>query len=682
MLAAVLMTAALSSTSAATSTTAETIWIYAPRNRPFSWFEDRTVTAEVIALEERLAVDETLGDVLEEATSVRILRTGGQGAFESISIRGSEPDHTVVLIGDLPVAGTDRGAVDLSLLPLSAFSRVEVFRGAAPAWFDQGQIGGVIRLVPRTGDRLVQRYELGGGSFGGFFAGAEAADRTATVDDAHSSVGVTVSARVARRTNDFPFDDDGATPFAPEDDRRAERINAAFTQANGFVQGDWSRGPHRVDAFVLAVDRTRGEPGPGHRQAEFAERRRTQVLTTVGYTYEQSGVRVQAAVNGGWDRDRFDDRLGEIGLGREDTEDQFVGIAGRLAGRFDLFDFLQASVVTRARYDRYMPNNAFAVPGDQPSSRWTVAATAEARVYGQWGSTEFEARPSASVRITEASLVRLGVAEAAADSVEQVPTFRLGVSVSPAEWLSLQGSVATGARLPTVLELFGDRGNLVANPELRSERSLSGDVGFLARTRPRWLGEVFDLRAEGRFFVSAIDDLIRYRLTAQSTAVAENTASGRLLGVEGSMRAAWPPWVQTTGFVTWLEPTDESGRDLPFRPRWSGRGEVELATGPVWPMVFDDVRARFEVNHLGMSWFDPANLIPNRARTIASAAVTTLHLDGRLRVTAAVRGSVRRWGHRLSGLSFARTSDRRGVHMDRSAGLTTCGRSFSVSSDV
>ena len=639
--------------SSSTSTAAEVIVVEGQRARPAGWLDDRTAAAETIRLGDRLAPNESLGDVLSEASGVRVRRSGGEGAFEGLSIRGSEPNHTVVLLGDLPILGTDRGAIDLSLLPLQAFGRVEIFRGSAPAWLDQGQIGGVVRLVPREAEGDEVRAQAGAGSFGGLWSMVDGSLRGA-------STGLLVAAGARTRANDYGFIDDGATVANPNDDQPARRQNADVQQAHGFTQLDWQEGGHRLDLIALGVHRARGEPGPGHRQTEQASRTQTQVFGTLGYRYEapDSAFKLQAAVTGGWDRDAFDDSLGELGQSEEETDDRFMALGGRLAASVGLADWLEGTVATAARYDRYEPENAFAVPGDQPSDRATLRATVEARVHSTWGPVAFEVRPSASFMYSDARLVRRNLDELEARrATESLPAFRVGLFVSPQGWLSLQGSVGIGNRLPTVLELFGNRGNLLANPTLRPERALNWDAGAIAAGRRAVAGRRIELRLEARAFGSQTTDLIRYRTNGQYNAIAENIESGSILGFEGAVRIALPSRLSLDGQAAWLQAEDNLGRGLPLRPRWTGRFDAEGSTGPIAIGWLDDIRAGVAFTYIGRSWTDPANLVELPDRGTWSVRIVTEHWRKRVQMSFSLRdvfdvGGIDLLGFPLPGRRF------------------------------
>ena len=611
---AVAMLASLSG--AATSSTTETIVVRGVRPLPVTVLSDRTVAVESVDLVDRIAVKEDLAEVLDHVPGVRVRRSGGEGSFQQVSIRGTEPDHTAVLVGDLPVVGTDRGAVDLSLFPLEMFERVEIYRGAAPAWIDQGQIGGVVRLLPRTSRSTKTHVELGAGSFGGWWGRLHASGRS-------GSAGGIISASALTRTNDFSFYDDNATRATTADDSVRRRFNASVRQVHVFAQGDWQAGDHQLSAFGVGLARSQGEPGPGHREARDAERERTQAFGTAAYTYDHrpTDFRLQLAVTAGWERDQFDDEFGQIGLSQELTDDRFYGLGGRLAARWGATDWLETTLVVTGRHDRYEPRNEFAVPGDQPSVRSTVGATLEARIKGEWGPVDLEVRPSASLRATEARLVRNEFGDSETRSTgERLPTLRLGLFAAPCKPLRFQGSIFWGARLPTILELFGNRGTLLANPFLRSERAVGWDVGAVYTARPRWFGQGWRTRLEVRAFGSELSDLIRYvRSLTTFTARADNVDSGRIVGVEGIAAVALPPWWRLNAQATWLDARDDMDRRLPLRPTWTASAEMDGGTGPVGGLV-DDLRARVSLLHVGANFVEPANLVQLDSRTVVNLA--------------------------------------------------------------
>ena len=121
-------------------------------------------------------------------------------------------------------------------------SRVEVFRGNAPAEADRLGLGGAVLFEPELPARSRVRAGASLGSFGslGGWAGASVVGR-------RSAALWAVRREVA--TNDYPYHDDGGTRFDLRDDRVLRRVNADFSAWDA-----WSIGRHRLGSFGADPD--------------------------------------------------------------------------------------------------------------------------------------------------------------------------------------------------------------------------------------------------------------------------------------------------------------------------------------------------------------------------------------------------------------------------------------------
>lgn len=82
------------------------------------------------------------------ACGVDIAQYGGMGQNSSISIRGTNASHVLVLIDGvrLNLAGVS-GAADLSQFPVSLVQRIEYIRGPRSAVYGSDAIGGVVNII-------------------------------------------------------------------------------------------------------------------------------------------------------------------------------------------------------------------------------------------------------------------------------------------------------------------------------------------------------------------------------------------------------------------------------------------------------------------------------------------------------------------------------------------------------
>jgi vitamin B12 transporter len=127
---------------------------------------DAIVPVSVITrqdIEQSLASD--LAELLRFEAGLDIGRHGGPGQSTSIFLRGTESNHTLVLIDGVRInPGTVGGAAIQNIAP-EIIERVEIVKGARSALFGTDAIGGVINIITRRNDREFVEGGVGGGSF-------------------------------------------------------------------------------------------------------------------------------------------------------------------------------------------------------------------------------------------------------------------------------------------------------------------------------------------------------------------------------------------------------------------------------------------------------------------------------------------------------------------------------------
>jgi len=160
--------------------------------------------------------DRSLPDALQTVPGLFIEQTGGLGGQTSLFMRGTNSNHTKVLLDGIDIAdpSTPTNAADIGKLLTGDIARVEVLRGPQSGLYGSDAIGGVINITTKSGQgplKLTAQAE--GGSFDTFnqrasASGSEGAFHYAlTVDHVHEgSVAVTPPALLLpgeKRNNDF-----------------------------------------------------------------------------------------------------------------------------------------------------------------------------------------------------------------------------------------------------------------------------------------------------------------------------------------------------------------------------------------------------------------------------------------------------------------------------------------------
>lgn len=95
----------------------------------------------------------SLIDALRQIPSLWVEEQGGPGGVTSINLRGSEANHTLVLLDGVQLndpTNTRGGAFDLKGINIESIERIEIIRGAQSAIYGSDALAGVIHIITQT----------------------------------------------------------------------------------------------------------------------------------------------------------------------------------------------------------------------------------------------------------------------------------------------------------------------------------------------------------------------------------------------------------------------------------------------------------------------------------------------------------------------------------------------------
>ena len=374
---------------------------------------------------------------------------------------------------------------------------------------------------------------------------------------------------------DFPWYDDGGTPISTYDDGTRRRVNAGYDRLLAQLRVDARRGAWRVGVQQLVLWKQQGIPGPAAAPARFATQNELVARTTasVKRAIGRPGGALEWVVGLGVGHRRFVDPRAEIGVGNDDqaalTIDTYVSPRWRVPLWRDAFVTVMADQRTEwLAIDQRVERDP---SGDARRARFGVGAGAELEQFLWDGRVQLVP----AVRV-DGFASRFAVArgegeqdDEGADALSAGVSPRFGARVAPWPVVSLRGNVGRYLRVPSLVELFGDRGFFVGNEGLRPEHGLAADGGLvldLETTRVRAYGHVAGFWTRSR-------DLIQW-VSAGSVARPQNVSGARMRGLEASGRITdGAGMAELAIHYTLLDAIDRSGdpdrdgRALPGRPR-------------------------------------------------------------------------------------------------------------------
>ncbi|MGE3539434.1 MAG: TonB-dependent receptor plug domain-containing protein [Candidatus Tectimicrobiota bacterium] len=600
---------------------------------------DTSTFATVLDTSEATSRLNSVADVLNESVGIRVRRFGGLGAFSTVSIRGSTAEQVEVYLDNVLLNRANAGLVDLGNLPLDNVERIEVYRGFAPLQLGAGSIGGAIHLVTRpVAGAATNSASLSYGSFD---------TRKATLyrSQGFDRFGYVALFNYTETLGNFRFFDDNGTPLNLLDDETTTRKNNGFRSFNLNTKGEAILAGWQVTLANDVYTKDQGVPGQSSNQstqARFDTWRDVALLRLEkkGVPWASTDVAVQLSYT--LNRERFSDTAGEIGVGSQDLRSttntytanglltwylepwaQTIGVL--LEGSYETFrnvDFLPELRGQEARQGPF-----------QQRSHFTAALQDEVRLFQdtlslrpllryQLVASDFGADPTFGV-------VRLNTAR---DTHEHLFNPSLGVKYKVTSWLDLKGNIGRFTRVPTLFELFGDRGPTLGNPELVSERSTNWDTGFVLES-PGW-GWLDRLYFEYAYFGSKAENLILFVQNSQNTARAENIGAASIYGHEVSWSATALQHVRLFGNYTYQDTEDTSdtlsrGGVLPGRPRHELHQGLELFARPG--------KLTYELDYIAENFLDRANVFVIDSRLLHNLRITALPFGPRLKLTFEVK---------------------------------------------
>ena len=583
--------------------------------------EESTGFVSVIQREDFEGKMESLADVLQNEAAVQVRQSGGLGSFSTISIRGSSSDQVMVFLDGVLLNDASGGGVDLSSISLSDVESIEIYRGVTPINFDKASIGGVVNIKTlRAKEGVNASATAGYGSF-------DTRKASAFVNQKSGKWDYLVSAGYMASHNDFKVLNNNGTEWNPNDDRWETRNNAQFDQGN--ILGKF--GYDLTDDMRLALvnqwfSKEQGLPSWNNSpktDASFNTRRNITTLSFLANDLGPLGLNTRTSIDYSHKNELYDDSHGQIGLGKQKTR----YLTDRYGGNFFvewLADWNIMSFMADFHQETYDPENLLNDRADPSQS------TRDTLSFGLQDSLllfEETLNITPALRYThiqdelKSATSPWGAPLEGKEKGESYLSPQIGLKYSPLQWFNLKGNLAKYAREPSFFEMFGDRGFVIGNPDLKAEEGINFDGGFEVNwlSRNPWFKR---LSLSTAYFGSNVEDLITFVYDSRGIGKAENISKAGIRGVESQITIDFLKFFRLVGNATWQDPLNESdvkafnGKILPGRWQTSYLGRLEGS--------YAGFKAFGEwILETGM-YYDSANLLPAKDKTLINGGISYL----------------------------------------------------------
>ncbi len=524
----------------------------------------------------------TTAEVLSEQVGVQVRKTGGIGSHGAASIRGSTAGQVAIYLDDVLLNAGGFPSVNLGDLTLDELESIEVYRGSAPARFGIAGIGGVISLTTRQFHSSVLEAALSVGSWNTW----RAFGFLATPVRSWKLLG---AVSLTFTDGDYPYlNRNGTLLLNEEDDRVLPRQNNQSTSIQGLLKASTAFGHWQIALSEDAAGKHQGIPATDNVRAENAAtldtfRNAASMVLERRLEAHQLGLRLSHLFL----REVLDDThtpQGETGLGQQKT----VALTQALgaAGLWEWSPHPQHRITTNLEvlWERFAYHDLIRHEEPGPEIRFREGLAID----DAWQIIE---------GLFVLPVLRGGLQQVAFAGGPRPDG--LGVSASQrlvrADWsaalgmrkdfrvipgLSVKLNAGRYVRSPDLSEWFGDRGNVIGNPDLMPEEGLNLDAGWVyARASS---GALTLLRWELCWFGRLVRDLIVPVQNSQHTLRMENQSRARLLGVESELQITLFTWLSFTGNYTFLRAINTSdnylrGKRIPGAPEHEAFARLALS---------------------------------------------------------------------------------------------------------
>lgn len=514
-----------------------------------------TESKVVIKAEDYEGKGKSLPDIISETSGIQTRKFGGVGSFQTVSIRGMSGSKVLVYIDHVLLNNGDGGAVDLAKINMDQIDRIEIYKGITPAEFGGNSVGGVIHLISKTANRTSSFSAHS--SYGSYATAEHSVSYTKPFNE---NLSLLANLSYLGSDNDFEYLDRNYTEHNTQDDFWTTRQNAKYWAIDGMYKLTHTSKTGRSTISISHAQNEGGNPGTESKVTytagyssnteRFALNTEYNALPMIGSVLEWNASLGREQPESHWsDIDNLGYTIGKgyVSMGTKlytmqtDVHLRNLNLKNQSLHTGILFDGGVLVPVSK---------NAEGLNESWINHRQTYTSVAE--INSQWlksVSTTVGYHHSLIADHTEGGISYFGNDVIASSGIHQYPAIRMGVFYQPLNWLNFYGNAASYYKHPGLMEIYGGKGGVLANFDLKAENGTNVELGVRLHHHSHYL--------EGTIFQNNSENAIAYIQSAHLIKPT-NLAATRNRGIETNMYIDVLSWLQSESHLTWQEPLDVS----------------------------------------------------------------------------------------------------------------------------
>lgn len=552
--------------------------------------QDKTASSVTVLTEKDFAARNAtyVSDVLKTVPGVAVSSSGGRGTLTNFYVRGADANHTAVIIDGVKMNPVTGYGFDFGGLSLSNIDRIEVLRGEQSALWGSDAMGGVIYITTKSGlykDKPFNvDFDFGTGSHGTYDASATVSGYNegfyyAVHGDSHRTKGIS-----AYSTNRFGYTAQNGTAVhtggAVEKDK--------FHRDNASLRFGYDGKDRGIEFLASHFSQTARYDGSLAGETSFDDRTRTRetLFKLSGYVgSDQELFKHKASVsNVKTDSDTFSSWASAYDANKTNANYQLdinFDREGAITQAFSLLGDYQKSKYHSTSYRNEKTLNETSVAGEYrllSEDDHSLALSGRFIENSQYENA-FTGRISGAYRLS--------------------PNFRT------------HASFGSAIQNPTMTEYYGYSGAYVANPNLKPEKSLGGDVGLLIESNDK------QHSLDVTYFARNVDNLISSKVlssdpvTFTSVSKAINLdGTSKLKGMEVAYKGKFTDSLTAFANYTYTRGKDSKGVELVRRPKHTANLGVAY-------QITEQFGANANVAYVGKridNYFDEVTYVSSRVK--------------------------------------------------------------------